>query len=81
MQNHNIAEIRRANEILSEAGFKVSYGSDYPYIDRQVLTKGLQRMRQYLTEEHDLAPYKDLILYKNAEWLLGRSDKPYKTVR
>ena len=57
------------------------YGSDYPYIDRQVLTKGLQRMRQYLTEEHDLAPYKDLILYKNAERLLSRSDKPYKTVK
>lgn len=57
------------------------YGSDYPYVDRQVLTKGLQRMRQYLTEEHDLAPYKDLILYKNAEWLLGRSDKPNNTVR
>ena len=52
------------------------YGSDYPYVAPQVLTQSLQRMQQYLTDEPDLAPYKEMILHKNAEWLLGLSDKP-----
>ena len=53
------------------------YGSDYPYVAPQVLTQSLQRMLQYLTNEPDLAPYREMILYKNAEWLLGlASDKP-----
>lgn len=53
------------------------YGSDYPYVAPQVLTQSLQRMKQYLTDEPDLAPYKEMILHKNAEWLLGlTSDKP-----
>ena len=51
------------------------YGSDYPYVAPQVLTQSLQRMQQYLTDEPDLAPYKEIILWKNAEWLLGLSDK------
>ena len=42
------------------------YGSDYPYVAPQVLVNGLQRMRQYLTDEPDLEPYKEMILYKNA---------------
>ena len=45
------------------------YGSDYPYVAPQVLTQSLQRMQQYLTIEPDLAPYKEMILYKNAEKL------------
>lgn len=49
------------------------YGSDYPYVAPQVLTQGLGRMKQYLTEEPDLAPLRDMILWKNAEWLFGRS--------
>ena len=52
------------------------YGSDYPYVAPQVLTQSLQRMQQYLTDEPDLAPYKEMILHKIAEWLLGLSDKP-----
>ena len=56
------------------------YGSDYPYVAPQVLTQSLQRMKQYLTSEPDLAPYKEMILHKNAEWLLGlTSDKPAAT--
>ena len=43
------------------------YGSDYPYVAPQVLTQSLARMKQYLTTESDLAPYKEMILYKNAE--------------
>ena len=42
------------------------YGSDYPYVDPQVLVSSLQRMQQYLTDEPDLEPYKEMILYKNA---------------
>lgn len=42
------------------------YGSDYPYVAPQVLENGLQRMQQYLTDEPDLEPYKEMILYKNA---------------
>ena len=49
------------------------YGSDYPYVASQVLTQSLQRMKQYLTTEPDLAPFREMILYKNAEWLLGMS--------
>ena len=43
------------------------YGSDYPYVAPQVLTQTLARMKQYLSTESDLAPYKEMILYKNAE--------------
>lgn len=49
------------------------YGSDYPYVAPQVLTKSLQRMKQYLTTEPDLRPFREMILHKNAEWLLGLS--------
>ena len=53
------------------------YGSDYPYVAPQVLTASLKRMQQYLTDEPNLAPYKEMILHKNAEWLFGLpSDKP-----
>ena len=45
------------------------YGSDYPYVAPQVLTQSLARMKQYLTDEPDLSPYKDMILYKNAHQL------------
>ena len=56
------------------------YGSDYPYVAPQVLTASLNRMRQYLTDEPDLAPLREMILHKNAEWLLGLSqEKPVAT--
>ena len=45
------------------------YGSDYPYVAPQVLTQSLGRMRQYLTTEKDLAPYREMILWKNAQQL------------
>ena len=45
------------------------YGSDYPYVAPQVLTQSLARMKQYLTTEADLAPYREMILYKNANQL------------
>ena len=46
------------------------YGSDYPYVAPQALTAGLLRMKQYLSDEPDLVPYCEKILYKNAERLL-----------
>ena len=45
------------------------YGSDYPYVAPQVLTQSLQHMKQYLATEKDLAPYQEMILYRNAEKL------------
>ena len=42
------------------------YGSDYPYVAPQVLTQSLARMKQYLSTEPDLAPLREMILYKNA---------------
>ena len=45
------------------------YGSDYPYVAPQVLTQSLGRMKQYLSTEPDLAPYREMILWKNAQRL------------
>jgi predicted TIM-barrel fold metal-dependent hydrolase len=45
------------------------YGSDYPYVAPQVLTQSLQHMKQYLTTETDLAPFREMILCKNAQLL------------
>ena len=45
------------------------YGSDYPYVAPQVLTQSLKRMKQYLTDEPDLAPFREMILYQNAHQL------------
>ena len=53
------------------------YGSDYPYVAPQVLTKSLARMKDYLSKEPDLAPFKEIILWKNAQWLFGQiTEKP-----
>ena len=51
------------------------YGSDYPYVAPQVLSQSLARMKQYLTTEQDLAPFKEMILWKNVKWLLGQSNE------
>ena len=42
------------------------YGSDYPYVAPQVLTQSLARMKKYLNDETDLAPFREMILYQNA---------------
>ena len=54
------------------------YGSDYPYVAPQVLTQSLARMKQYLSEEPDLAPFKDMFLWKNAKWLFGKTEEKPK---
>lgn len=48
------------------------YGSDYPYVAPQVLTAGLARMKQYLSEEADLKAYKDMFLFDNAIKLFNK---------
>ena len=53
------------------------YGSDYPYVAQQVLTQSLARMKDYLSKEPDLAPFKEMILWKNAKWLFEQTgEKP-----
>ena len=53
------------------------YGSDYPYVAPQVLTQSLARMKDYLSKEPDLAPFKEMILWKNAKWLFEQTgEKP-----
>ena len=51
------------------------YGSDYPYVAPHLLTASLNRMRQYLTDEPDLSPFRKMILRQNAEWLLSLTDQ------
>ena len=45
------------------------YGSDYPYVAPQVLTQSLARMKKYLSDKTDLAPFREMILYQNANEL------------
>ncbi len=53
------------------------YGSDYPYVTPQALTQSLARMKQYLSDEYDLAAFKEMILWKNAKWLFDQTgEKP-----
>ena len=53
------------------------YGSHYPSVAPQVLTQSLARMQQYLTTEPDFAPYREMILHKNAQWLFHQAgEKP-----
>ena len=57
------------------------YGSDYPYVAPQILTQSLNRMKDYLSKEPDLAPFQKMILTENARWLFGQtSDKPVADV-
>ena len=53
------------------------YGSDYPYVASQVLTQSIARMKQYLTTEPDLVPFREMILWENAKWLFNQTcEKP-----
>jgi len=51
------------------------YGSDYPYVAPNVLAASLERMHLYLTNEPDLAPFGEMIMHRNAEWLMGLSNE------
>ena len=47
------------------------YGSDFPYAAPVFLTASLVKMKGYLSEESDLAPYRDMILSNNASDLFA----------
>ena len=47
----------------------ILYGSDYPYLPDAVLKSNLQRLKQTLAADKELAPYSEDILWKNAELL------------
>lgn len=47
----------------------ILYGSDYPYLPDPVLKANMQKLRQTLASDEELAGYADLFLWKNAESL------------
>lgn len=51
----------------------ILYGSDYPYLPDAVLQANLQRLKQTLASDKELAGYADLSLWKNAEMLFERN--------
>ncbi len=57
------------------------YGSDYPYVAPDVLKQSIERMKTYLSEEPDLAPYREMILSQNARALFGLSSKKAEPVQ
>ena len=46
-----------------------------PYVAPQVLKQSLARMKDYLSKEPDLAPFREMILWKNAKWLFDQSEE------
>ena len=48
------------------------YGSDYPYVATKVLTQSIGRLRQYLSQEQDFAPFQKKVLSENARNLFGK---------
>ena len=47
----------------------ILYGSDYPYLPDAVLKANLQRLKQTLAADEELAGYADMFLWKNSERL------------
>ena len=62
---HSLLTITSPDHIL--------YGSDYPYLPDAVLQANLQRLKQTLAADRELAAYAELFLWKNAERLFVRS--------
>lgn len=62
---HSLLTITSPDHIL--------YGSDYPYLPDAVLKANLQRLKQTLALDEELAPYSEDILWKNAERLFKRN--------
>lgn len=48
---------------------KVMYGSDYPFNHEEMVLRKIRNLDQYLSSREQLAPYKDDLLYRNAEEL------------
>lgn len=68
--SHSLEAVRLLLTITSPD--RLLYGSDFPYVAPHVLTGGLQRMKDYLSSAPDLQPYKEMILWKNAQKLFGK---------
>lgn len=51
----------------------ILYGSDYPYLPDAVLKANLQRLKQTLASDEELAGYAGLFMWSNAENLFVRS--------
>ena len=49
----------------------ILYGSDYRYLPDAVLKANLQRLKQTLVSDNELAGYADMFLWKNAEGLFS----------
>lgn len=54
----------------------ILYGSDYPYLPDAVLKANLQKLKQTLASDKELAEYADLFLRKNAERLFTADAAP-----
>ena len=50
----------------------ILYGSDYPYLPEAVLKANLQRLKQTLASDKELAGYAESFLWGNAERLFER---------
>lgn len=61
-------EVLRSLLTITKPGH-ILYGSDYPYLPDAVLQANLQRLKQTLASDKELAPYSEDILRKNAERL------------
>ena len=57
----------------------ILYGSDYPYLPDAVLKANLQRLKQTLASDKELAPYSEDILWKNAERLFVMTASSQRT--
>ncbi len=58
------------------------YGSDYPYQPAEVLTENLKRIRSWIAEDEELAPYSEAILANNAIALFaGKTNRPHNLKR
>lgn len=54
----------------------ILYGSDYPYLPDAVLKANLQRLKETLAADKELAGYAGLFLWKNAEGLFNGTVAP-----
>ena len=52
----------------------ILYGSDYPYLPDDALKVNLQKLKQTIVSDKEIAKYADLIFWKNAESLFVKSE-------
>ena len=73
----SLTPVMQANKMVGEIDYEPNLralyydlaGAHSPYVASQVLTQSLARMKQYLSTEPDLAPFREMILYQNANEL------------